>query len=118
MSKYGDLSAEDKYPVVMADSQGVVTWVNEAFENAFGWECEELKGRLITVIMPAKFHDAHNLGFSRFVVTNQATLLDQPLDLEIVTKSGNIMKARHIITAEKRNGETHLAAKVIPLSAD
>ena len=115
MSKLAEYEADINNPVIVADSEGVIMWVNKAFEQAFEWQSEDLSGKLLNAIMPAKFHDAHNLGLSRFIVSGQATLLDQPLDLEIVTKSGAILKARHTIIAELKDGEMRLAARIIPI---
>ena len=97
------LMSEKEVPVIIADHQGIITHLNDAFTEAFEWRADDLIGELITTIIPPTLQDAHHLGFSRFMTTGKPTLLNQPLDLEIVTAGGRIEKARHFIVAEKRD---------------
>lgn len=64
-----DLRNETEKPVILADEQGLVTAVNDAFASAYGWTAESLVGRSIANIIPEDLRDAHNLGFSRFLST-------------------------------------------------
>ena len=108
-----DLMSEKEAPVVIADHQGIITHVNDAFAETFEWRADDLIGELITTIIPSTLQDAHHLGISRFVTTGEPTLLNQPLDLEIMTASGRIEKAQHFIVAEKSDGRWVFAAKII-----
>jgi len=89
-------------PLVVADHNGVIIKINNAFENTFEWDAKDLVGRMITTIIPERMRDGHHLGFSRFLTTGKPTLLNQPLDLEILTGKGVIKKARHFITAQRK----------------
>lgn len=80
-------------PVVIADHRGVIIQVNARFEETFGWQAGEIVGKPLTAIIPAALHDAHHLGFSRFLATGQATLLGQPLQLRAVRKDGREFRA-------------------------
>ena len=101
-------------PVVIADSRGFVTHVNEAFERAFGWSGEDIIGHLLSEIMPDKFRDAHQLGLSRFLTTREASILNQPLELEVLTKDGQSLPAEHFIVAEEVNSAWIFAAIIKP----
>jgi len=107
------LMSEKEVPVVIADHQGIITHVNDAFTETFEWRPDDLIGELITTIIPSTLQDAHHLGISRFMTTGEPTLLNQPLDLEIVTASGRVEKAQHFIVAEKSDGSWVFGAKIM-----
>ena len=107
------LMSEKEVSVVIADHQGIITHVNEAFTETFEWQADDLIGELITTIIPSTLQDAHHLGISRFMTTGEPTLLNQPLDLEIVTGGGRIEKAQHFIVAQKSDGRWVFGAKII-----
>lgn len=96
--------------VVVVDDQGIITFVNSLFESLFEWTSVEIVGKPLATIIPAHLRDAHNLGFSRFLSTEQPTLLEQPLNLPAVKKSGLEFNCTHIIFAEKINGAWEFAA--------
>ena len=102
-------------PVVIADHQGRITHVNQPFEAVFGWPADEIIGKPLATIIPPDLHDAHHLGFSRFVTTGQPTLLDQPLKLRARRKDGQEFDAEHIITAERHAGQWQFGATIRPL---
>ena len=110
-----EFESEVVFPVVIADSQGVITHINEPFTSAFGWTPEEIIGKLLSAIMPPKFRDSHHLGLSRFLTTQSPTILDQPLQLEVLTKTGEVINAEHLIIAERREQTWVFAARIRPL---
>lgn len=89
-------------PSVVVDHNGFIISVNTAFEHTFQWQAENIVGQLVTAIIPENLRDGHHLGFSRFLTTEESNILDHPLDLEILTGSGLIKKARHFISARKK----------------
>ncbi len=116
MTSIKELMSSDQIPALSTDRQGLITAVNTAFEQAYGWEPSDLVGSALTAIIPEMFHDAHNLGFSRFIADEQPTLLNQPLELVVLTGDGTEVAAEHIIIAEKQDGEWLFAASIRPLS--
>ena len=114
MVKLEDIMSETDAPVVVADHRGLIVRVNLAFEKTFQWNSDDLIGQTIATIVPGNLRDAHHLGFSRFVTSGKPTILNQPLELEIMTGSGEIIKAQHHIVAEKRDGHWVFAAKITP----
>ena len=106
---------ETAVPVVVADDQGLITYVNRRFETVFGWPPGEIVGSPLTVVIPKAFHDAHNLGLSRFLLTGQPVLLNRPIALRTVTRDGQELDAEHYIIAEQRQGRWVLGATIRPL---
>jgi len=115
MPTIDQLMAASDVPVVIADQRGVITFVNELFLHTFHWEREDLIGQALLVLIPETLRDAHQMGFSRFYVSGEGTILNQPLALEIVTGDGATVSAEHFIIAEERAGEWVVGASVRPL---
>lgn len=109
-----DILADDRLPVVAIDDHGLITFVNKPFEHEYGWTIDDLLGQVITVIMPAHMRDAHNFGFSRFLVSENPRILNQPLSLPILHKDGTETKAEHYITGDNEDGTWRFAATITP----
>ncbi len=118
MQTIDEMRGETGLPVVIADQDGLITYVNGHFKTVFGWTEAEVMGRPLTILIPPGLHDAHQLGFSRFLTTGKATLLNQSLKLRAVTKDGREFDAEHIITAEQSQGRWVFGATIRPLSSD
>lgn len=115
MPSIESLRGEQAIPTIFADALGLVTHVNGAFEKVFGWTAAEIRGRPLSLIIPARLRDAHQLGFSRFLTTSKPTLLDKPLRLKALTRDGREFDAEHCITAEKTDAGWTFAASIRPL---
>jgi len=114
MTEVEGIERESTLPVVLVDDLGLVSYVNGPFTAAFGWSAADLVGKALTTIIPDHLRDAHNLGFSRFLMTGQPTLLGRPLELGVKTREGQVVAAEHTIFAEHRNGRWIFGAKIRP----
>jgi PAS domain S-box-containing protein len=101
-------------PVVVADQDGLVMFINSKFTEVFGWSASEMVGDTLLKIIPPHLHDAHNLGFSRFLSTEKPTLMHKPLTLKAVNKQGVEFDAVHFILAEKIENRWHFASTINP----
>jgi len=104
----------DQIPTIVADAQGLITEVNKPFLQTYHWEEGSLIGEPLTKIIPSKFHDAHNLSFSRYLHTGMATIFSQWVDLEVVCGRGTVQVAQHFIVACETDEGTFLAAQIKP----
>lgn len=102
------------HPFLVADERGVILEVDAGFERLFGWSREEIVGQPLSRIIPRNLHDAHHLGFSRFLSTGEPTLLDKPLRLRALAKDGREFDAEHFIVAERVEGRWRFAATLRP----
>jgi len=109
------LKAEHALPVILVDADGVITTINEMFEKAYGWRQADLVGNLLTTVIPKGLHDAHHLGFARFLATGQPTILNQPFELPVLRRDGQQANAKHFIIAEKIGGEWVFGALITPV---
>lgn len=113
-----DILAQEKYPAVAIDEQGIFFFVNAAFEQAYGWSADDLLGKVITRIMPPHMRDAHNFGFSRFLVTESPRILNKPLPLPVFCKDGRTITAEHFIVGEKLDSGWRFAATITPRESE
>ena len=104
----------DDMPTIVADADGLITEVNALFLESYDWEKSALIGEPLTTIIPEKFHDAHNLSFSRFLHTGISSIFSQWVPLEIVGGRGDIQVAKHYIVACETPQGTFMAAHIIP----
>jgi PAS domain S-box-containing protein len=110
-----ELERERATPVLLADGDGVVTHVNDAFCRAYGWRADELVGHPLATIIPPSFRDAHHLGFARFLATRTPTLLGRAIELSVLTRDGREVPAEHLIVGEERDGGWIFGASMRPL---
>ena len=115
MPTIAEIKATPDKAVVMMNVDGLITYVNPVFETLFGWTQAEAIGQALTMIIPPKLRDAHNMGFSRFLTTGKPTLLGKALHLKAVTKDGREFEAEHFIVAEQTQGQWQFAATIQPL---
>src|SRR5947207_3252439 len=116
MSIIEDVKKNTDVPVVVANNHSVIMWVNRKFEEVFQWSQKEIVGKLLTTIIPQELHDAHNLGFSRFIATEKSLILNQTISLKAVKKNGEVFAAEHYIQAEKNaEGVWMFAATICPV---
>jgi PAS domain S-box-containing protein len=106
---------ENNVPVVVVDQIGIVNSINPMFKKTFFWESKDLVGCPVSTIIPANLRDAHNMGFSRYIVSKESTVMEMPLDLEILTGKGQIQLAQHFIVSFKKSDTIFIAAKILPL---
>lgn len=116
MKTINQMKRETDLPVLIADHQGFITYVNETFSVVFGWSTDEIIGQTLATVIPRNYHDSHNLGFSRFAMTDKPTILNHPLHLKAVTKDGREIDAEHFITAEQQQGQWIFGAILCPLA--
>ena len=114
VTTFQDLLAEQQEPVVIADRNGLIVRVTEAFAKAYAWPAGALRGRPLTTLIPGMLHDAHHLGFSRFLASGKPSILGQDLDLEFVTGDGRTILTRHFILTGEMDGALHFAARITP----
>ena len=114
MSLYDEYLNETGVPIVFADYNGIIISVNKRFEESFLWPAEKIIGKPLSTIIPENLRDAHNMGFSKYMLSGQPTLLNTPLELKIQLGNGEIFLAEHFIVDLKDHGKELVAAKIIP----
>lgn len=117
MTTLDEIRCETALPAVITNQFGFVIYINASFEATFGWSAQEIIGQPLNVLIPSLYHDSHNLGFSRFAMTERPTVLNHPLRLMSVTKDGQEILSEHFITAEHQDGQWLFGAVLRPLDS-
>ena len=103
--------------IIVSNQDGMVIFVNAPFERLFGWPAEDIVGQPLLRVIPARFRDAHNLGFARFVTSGHPTLMNRPLALQALHRDGSEFAAEHYLIAERSPQGWVFAASIRPISA-
>ncbi len=74
--------------IVLADHTGRIMSWNKSAESMFGYSAEEMFGKPLTVIMPARYREAHTQGMNRLQTTGEARVIGKTVTLHGLRKSG------------------------------
>ena len=86
--KFRALSDTANEAIVSADSSGQIVYLNKATESSFGYAIKEMMGKPLTILMPEKFHAAHQAGFQHFVATGETHVMGKTVELMGQRKDG------------------------------
>jgi serine phosphatase RsbU (regulator of sigma subunit) len=114
MNKIDELRKVADVPVVISDRSGLVVYANACFLEIYQWT-DELIGSSLNRIIPTAFHDSHNMGFSRFLVTGKSRISDHVVEAAVVMGDGRRRWSEHHIVVEKIEGNFFIGAKLIPV---
>ncbi len=114
MNKIDELKKVKDAPVVISDRSGLVVYANCCFFDIYQWT-GDLIGSSLNRIIPSAFHDAHNMGFSRFLVTGKSRIADHVVEAAVVMGDGRRRWSKHLIVVEKIGDNYLIGAKLIPL---
>jgi PAS domain S-box-containing protein len=87
--------------VITIDETGAIQNFNVASVRLFGYQPDEIIGQNITRLMPAQHRHNHENGMSRFLSTEQSKIIGQPVELEALHKSGQIIPIELTLSAFK-----------------
>ena len=114
ISNLNELKSETKVPVIIADNQGFVVYINQCFTDAYFWDAD-LIGKTLIEVIPLNFHDSHNLGFSRFAMTEKSHIANHPINAVVIRKDGKAVLSEHYIIAEIVEEQWFFGARLRPL---
>lgn len=75
--------------IITADDSGLIRTWNKGAAEIFGYG-SEIIGEPIAKIIPARWKDAHEAGFRRFLETGEKKIIDKRVELEGLGKEGTI----------------------------
>lgn len=75
--------------VALDESSFIVGW-NEAAERTFGWQEEEIVGRLLsTTLIPSRYQEAHERGFQRYLQGGEGPVIGKVVELTAMHRDGH-----------------------------
>ncbi|HSR22773.1 MAG TPA: PAS domain S-box protein, partial [Candidatus Eisenbacteria bacterium] len=75
--------------VALNESSFIVGW-NAAAERTFGWQEEEIIGRLLsTTLIPGRYQEAHERGFQRYLQGGEGPVIGKVVELTAMHRDGH-----------------------------
>ena len=74
--------------IVVSDEQGYMVSWNPAASNLFGYDTREVIGKPLTILMPMRYREAHEMGIERMRMTGQSKLAGHVVELHGLHKTG------------------------------
>ncbi len=75
--------------IISIDSSGNIVFWNHAAETMFGYSADEVVGKLITIIMPERFREAHKNGMNQVVSTGKSNVIGRTVEVVGLRKDGS-----------------------------
>jgi PAS domain S-box-containing protein len=98
---------------VAMDRAGLVLDWNRQAEKTFGWTFEEARGRPVAdLIIPPHYREAHKDGLHRYLATEEASVLNKPVQLTALHRDGHEFPIEITIWALEDEGGTTFSAFV------
>jgi PAS domain S-box-containing protein len=88
--------------IVVMDHQGRIVEFNPAAEGTFGHSRDEMLGRKVAELMPARYRDRHAAGVIRLVSTGESRILGNRIELSGLRADGTEFPAELTITRVAR----------------
>jgi len=87
--KFRTICASAQDAIIMMNSEGAISFWNQAAQQTFGYTPEEAMGKNVyTLLAPERFQEAHLQAFPRFQETGQGAAVGKTIGLTGVRKSG------------------------------
>jgi PAS domain S-box-containing protein len=86
--------------IVLMDSRGLILSWNPRAEALFGWTRQEAVGRrMVELIVPERYRDAHARGLARYLATGEGPILNRPVELGALRRDGSEFPAALRVSA-------------------
>ena len=74
--------------IIINEKQEILEW-NPKAEQIFGYDAEEIKGKLISeIIIPVQYREAHKKGMAHFMKTGEGPVLNTTIEITALHKTG------------------------------
>jgi len=95
--------------IVMADHRGFIVSWNRSATKLFGYADEEVIGQPLTLLMPARYHHAHEQGLARMESTGQGRVMGAVIEVHGLKKDGTEFPIELSLTTWKSTGTTYFS---------
>lgn len=99
--------------IVCMDLDGKIIFWNRQAEKIFGWEKEEVIGRMLgETILPVEFRDRQRASLQKYLDTGTSNLLNKLLEMTAINKDGDEFYIELAIVPVRENGNEFLCCFV------
>lgn len=103
--------------IITIDSEGKIIFWNSPATTIFGWESEEVLGKVLSdLIIPNQFVEAHNEGMKNYMQTGDGPVLNKHFQIMGLNRSGAEFPIEISIIPIKQNGETFFCSFIQDIS--
>lgn len=102
--------------IITANEQSQIIQVNKEVEKIFGYEAEELKGKLLTILMPKEYEERHLRGIDKFLETKSSSVLNKLMVMKGVRKDGDIFPLEINVSSIEFDGKILFTAALRDIS--
>lgn len=92
--------------VVISEGTGRIVFWNSSAERMFLYEEDEVLGQPLTMIMPFRYREAHQLGLERVTLNGESSMLGHPIELFGLRKDGTEFPLELSLAVWKTTGHT------------
>lgn len=91
--------------IILSDKGGNILSWNNAAQSMFGHTAEEIVGKPLTILMPQRYHKAHQEGIDRAQGTEERKVIGRTIELHGLKKNGEefpieLSLSRSVLTGE------------------
>ena len=79
--------------IITIEESGVIESINPAAERTFGYPCDELVGRNVSVLMPSPYREEHDQHIASYLRTGKARIIGIGREIEAQRKDGSVFPA-------------------------
>lgn len=103
--KFRTMTGSAQDAILMMDTEGKISYWNEAAERIFGYKVDETVGHnLHKLLAPERFHSAHLEGFKEFQRTGKGDAVGKTLELAALKKDGTEFPIELSMSSIQRKG--------------
>ena len=74
--------------IVVADAHGYIVSWNRAASLLFGYTSHEVLGKPLTILMPMRYREAHEMGLERIRASGQSNVIGHVVEMHALHKTG------------------------------
>ena len=104
--------------LLMMDPAGLITYWNPTATKIFGYSKEQAMGRkLHQLIVPQRYHAAHQEAFPQFQQTGTGPAIGHPLELMALHQDGHEIAVELSLSAIQLDGAWHCVGRICDITA-
>lgn len=87
--QYQAITRSSSDAIISITTEGIVVEWNKSAEKIFGYTEEEIKGKELTLIMPHRYKEQHDLNMHRIVNGGERRIMGKTIELQGLHKNGH-----------------------------